>query len=133
MIKARVNIETSKKKYKHGEIIREKLSSADIAFLKKNNFIISEDDEVFSGKESSGNKEALEHSLDGTEIDMEGFGFLADNAETDIVYKNEAELQKMKKEELVEYAAGFGLELDEDALKQDLIIDILNFLEEQMA
>lgn len=132
MVKARVNIETSKKKYKPGEIIREKLSSADIAFLKKHNFISSEDEEIFAEKESVEDIEALEHSGDSTGMDMEGFGFSPDD-ESDMVYKDEAELQKMKKEELVAYAAGFGLELDEEALKHDLVADILNFLEEKMA
>ena len=128
MMKARVNIETAKKKYKPGEIIREKLSPADIAFLKKHNFIISDEDADFSGKE------IIDDSEENSDMDMEGFGFHPEdeNDDSGMVYKDESELQKMKKDEIVAYAASLGLELDETALKNDLIDAVLNFMEEQM-
>lgn len=128
MVKARVNIETAKKKYKPGEIIREKLSSADIAFLKKHNFIILDEDVEFSGKDIDDDSEET------SDMDMEGFGFHPEdeNDDSGMVYKDESELQKMKKEEIVAYASGLGLELDEAALKNDLIDAVLNFMEEQM-
>ena len=128
MVKARVNIETAKKKYKPGEIIREKLSSADIAFLKKHNFIILDEDVEFSGKNIANDAEET------FDMDMEGFGFHPEdeNYDSDMVYKDESELQKMKKDEIVAYASGLGLELDEAALKNDLIDAVLNFMEEQM-
>lgn len=135
MIKARVNIETAKKKYKPGEVIKEKLSDADMAFLKKHSFITTEEESGFPD-------EVIE---DDTEDDTEdetglipggGMGLNPDDDfedESGAEYKDEAALQKLKKEEIVEYAASLGLELDGAALKNDLIDAVLNFIEEKMA
>lgn len=131
MVKARVNIETAKKKYKPGEVIKEKLSDADMAFLKKHNFITTED-------ESGSSDEVVEDDAEDETglIPGDGMGLNPDDDfedESGAEYKDEAALQKLKKEEIVEYAASLGLELDEAALKNDLIDSVLNFIEEKMA
>jgi len=47
---------------------------------------------------------------------------------------SEAELKKMKKKaDIVEYAKNFGLELSEDLSKEELILAVLNFVEENAA
>lgn len=131
MVKARVHIETAKNKYKPGEIIKEKLSDADMAFLKKHNFITTEDESGFPD-EAAPDDEEDETGLipgDGTRLNLDDDFEDESGAE----YKDEAALQKLKKEEIVEYAASLGLELDEVALKNDLIDAVLNFIEEKMA
>jgi len=131
MVKARVNIETAKKKYKPGEVIKEKLSDADMAFLKKHNFITTEDESGFSDEVVEDDAEEETGLIPG-----DGMGLNPDDDfedESGAEYKDEAALQKLKKEEIVEYAASLGLELDEAALKNDLIDSVLNFIEEKMA
>ncbi len=125
MIKARVNIETANHKYKPGDVIKEKLSDADMAFLKKHNFIISDESDFPD---------------ENVEVDTEyEIGLNTDDAEDTgdddpgMEYKDGTVLQKMKKEEIVEYAASIGLELDETALKNDLIDAVLNYIEEKAA
>ena len=49
---AKVNIETAARHYKPGEKITGHLSDADVAFLKKHNFIASEDDFSDAAEES---------------------------------------------------------------------------------
>lgn len=122
MIKARVNVITSKAEYKPGDIIKEKLSSADLAYLKKNKFIIVEDEPA------SVDGESYEH-----EDDFAGFGYSEGEQESGIEYMDEPALQKLKKDELVEYADKLGLELDESLLKSELIEAILNYVEENSA
>lgn len=124
MIRARVNITTAKTSYKPGEIIHEKLSDADMAYLKKHNFITTDDEAAIAGDEGT----------DATAEPVSEFGtdFNSDD-DTGIVYKDEAALQKLKKDEIVEYAASIGLELDEAALKNDLIDAVLNYIEERTA
>lgn len=129
MIKARVNIETAKKKYKPGEVIKEKLSDADMAFLKKHNFITTEEESGFSDEVIEDDTEDETEPGDGTGLNPDDDFEDESGAE----YKDEAALQKLKKEEIVEYAASLGLELDGAALKNDLIDAVLNFIEEKMA
>ena len=124
MIRARVNISTAKASYKPGEIIHEKLSDADMAYLKKHNFITTDDEAAFAGDEGVS---AAAEPISGFGID---FNSDDDNG---IEYKDEAALQKLKKDEIVDYAASIGLELDEAALKNDLIDAILNYIEERTA
>ena len=116
MIKAKVNIQTAKADYKPGEIIRERLSDADIAYLRKHDFISIEDIPVMN-----------ETVTDNTDFD--GFGYPDEGIE----YKDEAALQKLQKNELIEYAQELGLELDESMVKADMINAILNYVEEQAA
>mgnify|MGYP001024781140 CR=1 FL=1 len=110
MIRARVNIQTKNKSYKPGEIIKEFLSEMDREFLKKHHFITIETEE---------------DSLDIQESEIE-------EDFSDITYKDESELKKLNKDEIVEYAAGIGLELDIDILKNDMIDAVLNYIEEKM-
>lgn len=116
MIKAKVNIQTAKATYKPGEIISERLSDADTAYLKKHDFISIED--VFVINESVSD-----------DTDFDGFGYVDEGIE----YKDEAALQKLKKDELIEYAQKLGLELDESMIKSDMVNAILNYVEEQAA
>lgn len=137
---AKVNIETATNKYKPGERITGHLSDADIAFLKKRNFIVSEDDFT----------DAADDSEYGTDGDSAGItpptdGLQAGNSipgitpPTDgdsaggIEYKDEAALKKLNKAEIVEYAKSIGLSLSEESLKPDLIEAVLNYTEEKEA
>lgn len=123
MIKARVNIETAKKTYKPGEAIKEKLSEADMKFLKKHNFITDDSEENFSDSEP-----------DAADCDNSGIlGLHLEASEFGDEYKDEAALKKLNKDEIVEYAASIGLELSADALKSDLINSVLNYIEESLA
>lgn len=124
MIRARVNISTAKASYKPGEIIHEKLSDADITYLKKHNFITTDDEAAFAGDEGA--------TADPEPVSGFGIDFNSDD-DTGIEYKDEVALQKLKKDEIVEYAASIGLELDEAALKNDLIDAVLNYIEERTA
>ncbi|MCM1307574.1 MAG: hypothetical protein NC223_03145 [Butyrivibrio sp.] len=124
MIKARVNIETAQRVYKRGEVINEKLSAADIRFLKKHNFIADESEESFS--------DSVIGSAVGCD-DSEILDLHVESSEFGAEYKDEAALKKLNKDEIVEYAAGIGLELESDALKSDLINSVLNYIEECIA
>lgn len=116
MIKAKVNIQTAKASYKPGEIISERLSDADIEYLRKHDFISVED------------VPAMDEAV-SDDTDFDGFGY----ADEGIEYKDEAALQKLKKDELIEYAHELGLELDESMVKSDMVNAILNYVEEQAA
>ncbi len=137
---AKVNVETATKKYKPGEKITGHLSDADIAFLKKHNFIVSEDDFA----------DAADDAGDAVDRDSAGItpptdGLQAGNSipgitpPTDgdfgdgIEYKDEAALKKLNKAEIVEYAKSIGLSLSEESLKPDLIEAVLNYAEEKKA
>lgn len=122
---AKVNVETATNKYKPGEKITGHLSDADIAFLKKHNFIVSEDDFA----------DAADDSEDGTDGDSAGItppGIDGDFA-GGIEYKDEAALNDLNKPAIVEYAKSIGLSLNEKSLKPDLIATVLNYVEEKKA
>lgn len=124
-MKARVNIETARKSYKPGDEINEKLSAADLEFLRKHNFVTDDSGEGFSADES----DLLAGGYDDSGIPgMEDM--LSDAGDG---YKDEAALKKLNKDEIVEYAASIGLELASDALKSDLINSVLNYIEEKTA
>lgn len=137
---AKVHIETSTRKYKPGERIAGSLSNADIAFLKKNNFIVSEDD-FSSAEDDSGDRgedsaritspvAALQDPGDIPGITLPGAD--GDSAGGS-AYKDEAALKKLNKDEIVEYAGSIGLSLDAEKLKADLIDAVLNYTEEKKA
>lgn len=124
-MKARVNIETARKSYKPGDEISEKLSAADLEFLRKHNFVTDDSGEGLSADESALPVGSYDDSgIPGME-DM-----LSDAGDG---YKDEAALKKLNKDEIVEYAASIGLELASDALKSDLINSVLNYIEEKTA
>lgn len=123
MIRARVNIQTGTNSYHPGEIIRESLSDADKTFLEKHNFITIETDQAYP-LEKKKEKEAFFMEKELPEA-------LEPRTESE-TYKEEADLKRLNKEELVAYAAGIGLKLDLDALKNDMIDSILNYIEETM-
>lgn len=132
---AKVNIETATRKYCPGEKITGNLSGADIAFLKKHNFISCEDDFADTADDSDDAPDGGE-----TETTPPGSGIPginppeADGGEAgEIVYKDEAALKKLNKAEIVEYAGSIGLSLTEETLKPDLIDAVLNYVEEKKA
>ncbi len=124
MIKARANIETAKKTYKPGEAIKEKLSEADMKFLKKHNFITDDSEENFFDSEPDSAADCDDSGILDLHVESSKFG---------VEYKDEAALKKLNKDEIVEYAASIGLELSADALKSDLINSVLNYIEESLA
>lgn len=101
--RARVNIETGKKNYKPGEVIAEPLSDVDMAFLRTHGFIVEESD-AFS-----------------------------DIGKYSAVYKDEAALRKMNKENILKYAKEIGLVLDRKMLINDMVNSVLNYTEQRMA
>lgn len=136
---AKVNVETAMKRYKPGEKITGHLSDADIAFLKKHNFIVSEDD--FSDAEDDfedGGGDSAEITPPTTGLQA-GIGIPGITPPTDedsgdgIEYKDETALKKLNKDEIVEYAGSIGLSLDTERLKADLIDAVLNYTEEKKA
>lgn len=118
MMKARVNIQTATRNYAPGEVIEEKLSALDIAFLKKNHFLL----EVPEEKEEN----PLELDVPLPEMEEE------EEEISSAGYKEEAALKKMNKEELVDYAESIGLSLTADMLKNDMMDALLNYIEERM-
>ena len=120
MVKAKVNIETARKSYKPGETITEQLSEADLAYFKKRNFITVEDDVDVPTLDDEAEHDA-ETGEEGEESDVDG-----------AIFRNEASLSRMNKEDIVKYAAGIGLNLNESMLKTDLINAVLNYTEEKM-
>ena len=129
MIRARVNIETAQKAYGPGDVITEKLSDADMNFLKEHHFIIDDEDAEAAAEKAVRIKAAATESTD-----------LGQHVEEDeseecggIGYRDESALKKMNKEEIVAYAAEIGLKLDVESLKNDLIDAVLNYQEENMA
>ncbi|MCM1187636.1 MAG: hypothetical protein NC345_14065 [Lachnospira sp.] len=138
---AKVNIETATRKYKPGEKITGQLSDADIAFLKKHNFIVNEgdfadapdDSEEYPDSDSAGITPPTGGLQPGSAIP----GITPPGADGDsaggIEYKDEAALKKLNKDEIVEYAGSIGLSLDAEKLKADLIDAVLNYTEEKKA
>lgn len=137
---AKVNVETATRKYKPGEKITGHLSDADIAFLKKHNFIVSEDDFTDAAEDSEygteGDSAGITPPTDGLQA---GNGIPGITPPTDgdfaggIEYKDEAALKRLNKAEIVEYAKSIGLSLNEESLKPDLIEAVLNYVEEKKA
>lgn len=122
MIRAKVNIETAKKRYAPGEVIMEWLPDTDMEFLKKHGFIIEE-------------------SLDpeGGAIGLEECGAIRvseiqdpeeESSEEPVEYKDENALKKMYKDEIVEYAKRIGLTIDQNMSKNDMIDAVLNHIGE---
>lgn len=136
---AKVNVETAMKRYKPGEKITEHLSDADIAFLKKHNFIVSEDD--FSDaaddfEDGGGDSAGITPPTTGLQAGNEIPGITPPTDEDSgdgIEYKDETALKKLNKDEIVEYAGSIGLSLDTERLKADLIDAVLNYTEEKKA
>lgn len=127
MIKARINIETAKRSYRPGEVIRDRLSDADMAFLRKHGFITEESDS------ESMEKEAADSSGNAYPGSIPGIVAPGDVCDGLPEYKDENGLKKMNKEEIVEYAGSIGLTIAPDMLKNDMIEAVLNHAEEQMA
>lgn len=129
MIRAKVNIETAKRNYGSGEIIREQLSDADIAFLKKHGFIIEETEAVPDTTEddflNDGEKPEFSPEADFRED--------GDGEESGTEYKDEAAIKKLNKDEIVDYAKSIGLAIDPGMLKNDMIDAVLNHIGEQEA
>lgn len=131
MLKARVNIETAKKNYKPGEVIREQLSAVDMAFLRKHGFITEEPEDMPDAGETGaadGDGEGAEY-VPCTWNPVEDGGGSEEGTE----YMDEAALKKLSKDEIVEYAGSIGLEIAADILKNDMIDAVLNYTEERMA
>ncbi len=129
MIRAKVNIETAKRNYGPGEIIREQLSDADIAFLKKHGFITEETEAVPDTTEDDflNDGEKPEFSLEADS------GEDGDGEESGTEYKDEAAIKKLNKDEIVDYAKSIGLAIDPGMLKNDMIDAVLNHIGEQEA
>lgn len=130
---AKVNIETATKKYKPGEKITGYLPDADIAFLKKHNFIASEDD--FVDAEDGTDGDSAVTTLSMTEPQT-GNGIPGITLPTDvdgIEYKDEAALKKLNKDEIADYAKSIGMTISPDMLKNDMIDSVLNYIGERMA
>ncbi len=137
---AKVNVETAARRYKPGDKITGHLSNADVAFLKKHNFIVSEDDfsDVAEDFEDGGGDSAgITSPMEALQTPENITGITPPGADGDstggISYKDEADLKKLNKDEIVEYAGSIGLSLDADRLKADLIDAVLNYTEEKKA
>ena len=137
---AKVNIETAARHYKPGEKITGHLSDADVAFLKKHNFIASEDDFSDAAEESEdggGDFAGITPPMEALQAPEGIPGITPPGADGDsaggIAYKDESALEKLNKDEIVEYAGSIGLSLDAEKLKADLIDAVLNYTEEKKA
>lgn len=137
---AKVNIETAARRYKPGEKITGHLSDADVAFLKKHNFIASEDDFSDVAEESEdggGDFAGITPPMEALQAPEGIPGITPPGADGDsaggIAYKDESALKKLNKDEIVEYAGSIGLSLDAEKLKADLIDAVLNYTEEKKA
>lgn len=137
---AKVNIETAARQYKPGEKITGHLSDADVAFLKKHNFIASEDDFSDAAEESEdsgGDFAGIASPMAVLQAPENIPGITPPGADMDsaggITYKDESALKKLNKDEIVEYAGSIGLSLDGEKLKADLIDAVLNYTEEKKA
>ena len=137
---AKVNIETAARRYKPGEKIAGHLSDADVAFLKKHNFIASEDDFSDAAEESEdsgGDFAGITPPAAALQATENIPGITPPGADGDsaggIAYKDETALKKLNKDEIVEYAGSIGLSLDAERLKADLIDAVLNYVEEKKA
>lgn len=137
---AKVNIETAARHYKPGEKITGHLSDADVAFLKKHNFIASEDDFSDAAEESEdggGDFAGITPPMEALQAPEGIPGITPPGADGDsaggIAYKDESALKKLNKDEIVEYAGSIGLSLDAEKPKADLIDAVLNYTEEKKA
>ena len=137
---AKVNIETAARRYKLGEKIMGHLSDADVAFLKKHNFIASEDEFSDAAEESEdggGDFAGIAPPMVALQTPENIPGITPPGADGDsaggITYKDEAALKKLNKDEIIEYARSIGLSLDTERLKADLIDAVLNYTEEKKA
>ncbi len=137
---AKVNVETAARQYKPGDKITEHLSDADAAFLKKHNFIVSEDDfpdAAGESEDSGGDFAGIAPPMAALQAPEGIPGITPPEAGGDsnggIVYKDESALKKLNKDEIVEYAGSIGLSLDAEKLKADLIDAVLNYTEEKKA
>lgn len=137
---AKVNIETAARRYKPGEKITGHLSDADVAFLKKHNFIASEDDFSDAAEEAEdggGDFAGITPPMEALQAPEGIPGITPPGADGDstggISYKDESALKKLNKDEIVEYAGSIGLSLDAEKLKADLIDAVLNYTEEKKA
>ena len=137
---AKVNIKTAARHYKPGEKITGHLSDADVAFLKKHNFIASEDDFSDAAEESEdgrGDFAGITPPMEALQAPEGIPGITPPGADGDsaggIAYKDESALKKLNKDEIVEYAGSIGLSLDAEKLKADLIDAVLNYTEEKKA
>ena len=137
---AKVNIETAARHYKPGEKITGHLSDADVAFLKKHNFIASEDDFSDAAEESEdggGDFAGITPPMEALQAPEGIPGITPPGADGDsaggIAYKDESALKNLNKDEIVEYAGSIGLSLDAEKLKADLIDAVLNYTEEKKA
>ena len=137
---AKVNIETAARHYKPGEKITGHLSDADVAFLKKHNFIASEDDFSDAAEESEdggGDFAGITPPMEALQAPEGIPGITPPGADGDsaggIAYNDESALKKLNKDEIVEYAGSIGLSLDAEKLKADLIDAVLNYTEEKKA
>ena len=108
---AKVNIETAARHYKPGEKITGHLSDADVAFLKKHNFIASEDDFSDAAEESEdggGDFAGITPPMEALQAPEGIPGITPPGADGDsaggIAYKDESALKKLNKDEIVEYA-----------------------------
>ena len=137
---AKVNIEMAERRYKPGDKITGHLSGADVAFLKKHNFIVSEDDFSDAAEESEEGGRAfagIAPLMEALQASGDIPGITPPRADGDsaggIAYKDESALKKLNKDEIVEYAGSIGLSLDAEKLKADLIDAVLNYTEEKKA
>ena len=108
---AKVNIETAARRYKPGEKITGHLSDADVAFLKKHNFIASEDDFSDAAEEAEdggGDFAGITPPMEALQAPEGIPGITPPGADGDsaggISYKDESALKKLNKDEIVEYA-----------------------------
>lgn len=123
-VKARVNIETARRNYKPGEVIAERLSDADLEFLRKRGFLT---EEFESGEDGPGDDYA------GSPDGISWAGSQGEDMEDSAEYKDEAALKRMSKEEIVEYAESVGLAIESEMLKNDMIEAVLNHTEQLAA
>jgi hypothetical protein len=98
------------------------VGDADLTFLKKRNFIQTDEDMALADDSEM-------------ETDAEGINteFDSDDDGDGITYKDKAALNKMNKDEIITYAKSFGLILTADSIKNDLVASVLNFIEERIA
>lgn len=105
MYTAKINIMSSVKTYKKGEVLGKEFSKTSLDRLLIMGAVFKDGEDI---------------------LQIEEF----DNGET-LKFLSEEELRKFKnKTEIVEYARKIGLELDIESTKEKLINDVLNYIEE---
>lgn len=127
---ARVTIVTQKKEYKPGEKLPSTFPSADLARLKKQGFVRTDDtaDIVVDDNEDHKKNNSSGSDNDGFRFNEDDLNLNDDGA----TYLSKDELEKMKKKQnIVDYAATIGLTLSADSTKDELIYSVLNYIEEQ--